>query len=218
MSESRLDRKAFLSVLGRAGAGTCMCGAVLGARAAIADGWQAQPRETATAAPSAPGDKTAARAVKRMEFVDGWVPRFFRVIDTELDEPTRRRLMAANGKACFSAYRPELGPRPAPATREQVAAWVEQRGKAAGYSMDGETIFMEFAGSAETGQASPANVCLCPAAEAQGVKTLSPTFCWCSVGYVKEMHERAFGRPVKVELLESVLMGHPRCRFRMTLA
>lgn len=29
-----------------------------------------------------------------MEFVDSWVPRFFTVIDAELDEPTRRRIMA----------------------------------------------------------------------------------------------------------------------------
>ncbi len=84
--------------------------------------------------------------------------------------------------------------------------------------MDGDAIVMEFLGSAETGQASPEGVCLCPTAEAQGPKRISPTFCWCSVGYVKEMHERVFGRPVRVELLESVLMGHARCKFRITLA
>lgn len=73
-------------------------------------------------------------------------------------------------------------------------------------------------GSAETGQPSPEHVCLCPAAEAQGAGKLSPTYCWCSVGYVKELHERVFGRPVNVELVQSVLMGHPRCRFLITLA
>jgi predicted hydrocarbon binding protein len=32
------------------------------------------------------------------------------------------------------------------------------------------------------------------------------------------MHERMFGKPVAVELVDSVLRGAPRCRFRITLA
>jgi hypothetical protein len=150
--------------------------------------------------------------------VDTWVPRFFRVLDAELDEATRRRIMAANGKACFSAYQPDLKPRPEPASRERVAAWVASRGAARGYAMDGDAVILEYVGSAETGNASPEGVCLCPTAEAQRAGSITPTFCWCSVGYVKEMHERVFGRPVSVELQQAVLMGHPRCRFRITLA
>ena len=82
--------------------------------------------------------------------------------------------------------------------------------------MDGDSVVLQYMTSAETGQASPEGICLCPTAETQRAKVISPTFCWCSVGYVKEMHDRIFGRPVKVELIESILMGHPRCRFRIT--
>jgi len=214
-----IDRKRFMSVLGRAGAGTCMCGAVLGAGLACAATIDTRPQESkrASAPQAKPGDISSTRAVKRMEFVDVWLPRFFRAMDAQLDEPTRRRVMAANGKACFSEYRPDLKRRAQPATREEIAAFVARRGKAGGYSMTGDTIVFEYTGSAETGQASPEGVCLCPVAEAQRAKRMSPTFCWCSVGYVKEMHERVFGRPLNVELVQSVLMGHPRCRFRITL-
>lgn len=223
MSGEKLDRKEFIIALGRASAGTCMCGAVLGMQAAFADEPPkpvdpAKPAEPAAAPQTTPGDVSAARAAKRMEFVDGWVPRFFKVVDEHLDEPTRRRLMAANGKACFSAWATNMPRRAEPATPERVAAWVRERGPSAGYSMEGDVILFEYAGSAETGQSSPERVCLCPTVEAQSVKTMSPTYCWCSVGYVKEMHERIFGRAVNVELTQSVLMGHPRCRFRMTLA
>ena len=219
MVRDTVGRKEFMTMLGRAGVGTCMCGAVLSAQRAIGaePGTEPQQNKPAPAPETRPGEKTTARAAKRMEFVDTWVPRFFAVLDAELDEPTRRRIMAANGKACFSAYRPDLKPRPEPASRETIAAWVAQRGKARGYSMDGDAIVMEYVGSAETGQASPEGICLCSTAEAQGAKRISPTFCWCSVGYVKEMHERVFGRPVKVELVQAVLMGHPRCRFRITV-
>jgi hypothetical protein len=153
-----------------------------------------------------------------MEFVDGWVPRFFRVVDEQLDEPTRRRLMAANGKACFCAWAPDAKRRPEPASPERIEQWVKERGPTSGYSMKDGVVAFEYVGSAETGQAAPEGVCLCPAVEAQSAATMSPTYCWCSVGYVKEMHERIFGRPVDVELTQAVLTGHPRCRFRITLA
>jgi hypothetical protein len=32
------------------------------------------------------------------------------------------------------------------------------------------------------------------------------------------MHERTFGRPVQVQLVDSVLKGAKRCKFRITVA
>ncbi len=220
MAGETMDRKEFLATLGRIGAGACMCGAVVGMRTA----WGAEtPKadgsaKSAEAPPSVPGEKTPARAVKRMEFVDGWVPRFFKVMDEHLDEPTRRRIMAANGRACFCAWSPDAQRRPEPASPERIAKWVNDRGPASGYSMRDGVIHFEYVGSAETGKSSPDHVCLCPTVEAQSAKTMSASYCWCSVGYVQEIHERVFGRPVNVELVESVLRGNPRCRFRITLA
>jgi len=222
MAGNKMDRKEFMATLGRTGARVCMCGAVLGMTAASrADSPEPDtPGEAGNTVgeppPSKPGEKSAARAVKRMEFVDTWVPRFFQVVDEQLDEPTRKRLMAANGKACFCAWAPDLPRRPEPATPERIAAWVAGRGRAAGYWMDGAAVVFEYVGSAETGESSPENICLCPTVEAQDATTMSPTYCWCSVGYVKEMHERVFGRPVEVELVHSVLMGDTRCQFRIT--
>jgi hypothetical protein len=223
MTAEKIDRKELMTALVRTGIGTCMCGAVVGMRAAF--GAQtpkpANPDEAKKAAelqPTSPGEKSLARSAKRIEFVDGWVPRFFQVIDQHLDEPTRRKLMAANGKACFCAWAPDQPRRPQPVTPERIAQWVSGLDKARGYSMDGDAVISEYTGSAETGHPSPEGVCLCPAVEAQSAKTMSPTFCWCSVGYVKELHERVFGRPVNVELTKSVLMGAKRCRFRITLA
>ncbi len=224
MAVDRLDRKAFIATLGRVGVGTCMCGAALAMQDALGEEIpkKAKPASKAPPAPAPadtkPGEKSVARAAKRMECVDAWMPRFFKVLDEHVDEPTRRRLMAANGKACYSAFRPDQKPRAEPATRERIAEWVATRGKDEGYRMEGDVITTEFTSSAETGKDSPEHICLCPAAESQSSKTISPTFCWCSVGYVKEMHERVFGRPVNVELVESVLLGQPRCKFKITLA
>lgn len=213
MDRDSIDRKTFVRLLGRAGVGTCLCAAALGAEAA------AQPQENAAQAPPPKrGVASAERAAKRMEFVDVWVPRFFSILDAQLDEPTRRRLMVANGTACFTGSRSDMTRRPEPATREQMGAWVAERGQGRGYRMEGDTIVFEYDTAAMAGKAGSAPVCLCPTAEAQTGKRMSPTFCWCSAGYVKEMHERAFGRPMNVELTGSVLMGQPRCSFRITVA
>jgi hypothetical protein len=168
-----------------------MCGVVLGEPVGTVDEVDRRSRVDAPqAAEIGSGESVAARSARRMEFVDGWVPRLFSLIDSELDEPTRRRIMAANGRACFAANQPHVSRRATPATLEEIRAWVAQRSKAG---------------------------CLCPAAEAQTPRTISRNYCWCSVGYVKEMHERVFGRQVDAELLQSVLRGDPSCRFRITI-
>ena len=206
MTHRPLDRKAFLATLGKAGA--CMCAAAAGMRTAIAG----------QAAATKPGDKTTERAAKRMEFGDGWVRRFFEAVDQTLDEASRERLMVANGKSCFAAYAGPQKKEPAPDAVEKFMAWIGEQGKDKGYAYDGKVISFEFAGSAETGQAAPEGICLCPMVEAQKAGAFSPAYCLCSVGYVKEMHQRMLGKPVSVELVDSVLRGGKRCKFRLTIA
>jgi hypothetical protein len=208
MIHEPIRRKDFLATLGKGGAGLCLCAAAAGMREAFA-GQTAATR---------PGDKTTERAAKRMEFVDGWVGRFFEAVDKTLDEASRQKLMMANGRSCFAAYAGPPKKQPAPDALEKFTAWIAAQGKEKGYSIEGQVISFEFVGSAETGQASPEKVCLCPTAEAQKAGKISPTYCFCSVGYVKEMHERMLGRPVEVELVDSVLRGGKRCQFRMTVA
>jgi len=41
------------------------------------------------------------------------------------------------------------------------------------------------------------------------------SYCFCSVGWVKEMFEQALGRPVEVRLEASVLRGDEACRLRV---
>jgi predicted hydrocarbon binding protein len=43
------------------------------------------------------------------------------------------------------------------------------------------------------------------------------SYCYCSVGWVKEMFEQALGRPVEVDLEASVRRGDDTCRLRIQL-
>lgn len=58
--------------------------------------------------------------------------------------------------------------------------------------------------------------CMCPIVES-GPPGLSPTFCYCSTGYVKEAFERHIGKPVKVELLDSLKMEGKDCIFKLAI-
>lgn len=44
-------------------------------------------------------------------------------------------------------------------------------------------------------------------------QTISSTYCHCSKGFVKKFWEAVLERPVRVELLRSVMSGAPDCRF-----
>ena len=205
MGETGMDRKELLASVGKLGVAGCLC--AFGAARVLAD----EGQETA------PGAATAARAVKRMQFSDGWIRRFMNVLDETLEEPTRARVMASNGRACFREWMASEGRTITPVPFETWAERVKARPPDGSLRVDGNVIYFEYTGSAETGGAAPERVCLCPMVESKPTG-LSRTYCQCSVGYVREMHEQKFGRPVRVELLDSVLYGGARCRFKITVA
>ncbi len=204
MDETTLDRKQLFASAGKAGLATCLC--ALGASRLLAE-------ETPQ---TAPGAATAARAVKRMEFSDAWVRRFMGVLDETLDPETHRKVMTANGRSCLRGWLASEGRTITPVPFETWAERVKARPSDGSLRVEGNVIHFQYNASAETGGASPEGVCLCPMVESKPAG-LSRTYCQCSVGYVKEMHERKFGRPVTVELLGSVLHGDKRCTFRITV-
>ena len=53
--------------------------------------------------------------------------------------------------------------------------------------------------------------CFCPLRREGFVSV--PNFCSCSVGWIKEVFETASGRPVRVELEQTIGRGDPVCKF-----
>ena len=202
-----MNRKEFLASMGLCGVGGCTC--ILGRSASSLF---AQEAKTET-----PQPPKKPRSQERMEFAEKWVTRFFDVFDANLDPETRKKIMMANGRVCFLEWIKDTKQQIKPVTLEDFAARVKSNVKDDTYRIDGNTVYMQYTWSAETGQSSKEGACLCPLVESKPAG-LSPTYCLCSVGYVKVMHEMRFGRPVEVELLDSVLRGGKRCRFKITLA
>jgi hypothetical protein len=212
MADTSMNRKEFLRGIGKACACSCVCAIATSLGSATA---QDNTKQTENKTEGATAKK--ARSQERMEFTEKWAVRFFGVLDANLDAPTRKKIMMANGKACLLAWQKETNqkPRTKPLSLEGFAKRVKEKGDR-DYQIEGNVIFFQYNAAAETGLPSPENHCLCPMVETNPA-CLSPTFCLCSLGYVKEMHEQMLAKPVEVELLSSVLRGDPRCRFKITL-
>ncbi len=63
--------------------------------------------------------------------------------------------------------------------------------------------------------------CHCPfAREAirSGLPEISPLWCYCSAGFTKHPYEQILGQKLDIEILESVLGGSDRCRFKIPLS
>ncbi len=155
------------------------------------------------------------RSETRMKFAESWIKRFVQVLDTELDTTTARKVMQANGRTCFLDWLDHGGPKIKPITLEDYANEAKERTDGA-VEVEGNTIYFQYMAAAETGRASDEGACLCPLVETKP-EGLSETYCQCSVGYVKQWFDMLFEKSVTVELLDSVLRGGPRCRFKITV-
>lgn len=208
-----MERKQFLGRSLRLAAGIGLGCPCLGRADETAAAAGPQPSAPATAGPCprTAGDYAHATTFEqRAEFGKTWAARFLRVMDERLDETTRQGLMEANGRACaMGGYGP-----PDPAKQvgvDDFVAGLAQHVGSENARREGDVVYFNYKGN-PAGLRVADGYCLCPLVE-DGPADLSPTFCHCSVGYVAYMFERNIGRPVRVELLESLRSGGKACRF-----
>lgn len=207
MKMHTMNRKKFLSSFGKWSACSCFCAAAGG----LDRVWAQETAESATSNPS------ESRAVKRVEFAENWLRRFFGVLDRTLDEETRKKIMMTNGKICYQEWIKSTGRERKTLTLEQLSSWAKDNAKDDSIRVEGNVIYFQFTSAAETGQPAPEGGCLCPLVESKPAG-LSSTYCLCSVGYVKEMYDQLLQKSVDVELVDSVLKGGKRCKFKITLS
>jgi predicted hydrocarbon binding protein len=107
--------------------------------------------------------------------------------------------------------------KPGPEVLDNVLKYWQQIGEKE-IRREGNIIYYQY-GKAHVspyGLSIADGLCLCPLVESLD-KTLSKTYCQCSAGYVKELFERLVGKPVEVEVLESLRSGGKICRFKIEI-
>lgn len=70
---------------------------------------------------------------------------------------------------------------------------------------------------AETDEEKRKAYCFCPLIRDHLDKGMPVTFCYCGAGWYRQQWEGALGRPVRIEIVKSLLKGDDRCTFAIYL-
>ncbi len=176
------------------GVGICGCG-VLGLLVPLA----ARADDTAVTAAAAPVDPEMLK--QQLEGARERFARLLSVMEEQLDDASRGKILQGLGSQCaqdygpfFNKYRGDL-----PGFLEKIkTAWVEHA------EYDEKTGILRTVGK-------PAP-CACPLVK---MGRTTADFCDCSRGWTQAAFSTVMGRPVTVEIEESVLRGGSRCSFRI---
>jgi predicted hydrocarbon binding protein len=125
------------------------------------------------------------------------------VLDRNLDEQSRRSVMEACGRRCIGSSTLEKV-RHIRKAAQDVDDLLLRLNKAriggGDLKREGDIILVTY------------SRCYCGSVS-RTRERFSPTYCYCSCGYCRQLFETALGRPVEVELLGSVIQGDDSCRF-----
>jgi hypothetical protein len=185
-----IDRKRFLTASWRVGC--CALVGLAGIDVASADAMQRAP-ET----PPADPDK---------QFIQDWLTDLLNQVDATLDEPAKAKLLGGCGRACFERFAFKRAW--AEEGRGDVEKLIAALQKNFDVRRDGRQVHIRY-GVTSKG-------CYCPAAKYRAPKP-NDLHCYCSRGTHQAVWETALGRPVQVEIVESVRRGGKTCHFVVTL-
>jgi predicted ArsR family transcriptional regulator len=176
------------------GAGICGCG-VLGLLAPLA----ARAEDTVAPAAAAPEDVELLK--QQLEGARERFAMLLTIMGEQLDDATRNKILQSLGSQCsqpyaafFNKYRGDLQ-----GFLDKIkTAWVER------------TEYDEKSGILRViGKPAP---CACPLAKTGRTPV---EFCDCSRGWNQAAFSTVLGRPVSIQIEESVLRGGTRCSFRI---
>jgi hypothetical protein len=152
----------------------------------------------------AAGQSTAqpSEADREREFVKNWLTDLFDTIDSELDQATKVRLMAGCGQGCFR--------------RHQFKTDIARLGKG-----NLENLLQAYKKNFEVWQegdrvhvryGTVVKQCYCPAARYHPARP-NDIHCECTRATHQAIFETALGRPISVEVIESLRRGGKTCHF-----
>jgi hypothetical protein len=151
-------------------------------------------------------DEKYKNLLQEKEFIQNWLTDLISTIETELDEPTRVKLLAGCGQGCFKRHKfksdiAEKGKgdldKLIEAYKNNFEVWKE-----------GNTVHIRY------GEVSQG--CYCPAAKFRPAKP-NDLHCECTRATHQTIFETALGRPIEVKILESVRRGNKTCHFFATV-
>lgn len=125
------------------------------------------------------------------------------LLDREVESKTRKEIMEACGRRCIgdSILRKALRLKGQAAHLEDLLVRLNEAHIGGGHlRLEGNVICAEY------------HKCYCGSVSTTKER-FSPTYCRCSCGWFRLLFETILGKPIKVDLLGSIIQGDSHCRF-----
>jgi predicted hydrocarbon binding protein len=133
-----------------------------------------------------------------------WINSLMQSLDAQVDEETRAKILENCGRNCIS--RSFIAKAQAlKKNAKDMDDFLENLGRTWKHlQRKGEAVYVMY------------DKCYCPLVRDHKDK-LSPTFCNCSRGWIKELFESILNKPIEVKLEKSIKQGDEICRFKLSL-
>ena len=212
-----MDRKEFLKKSMQIG--LCCCGAMMGFGRGLsrAQGRPLSERDWIGDLERKMIAGSETPAWRKVEKSGAWIKDLMDNMDGLLDAETRTKLLQATGRSCYiRAFGVASEEKSAAEDVTRTLNALEKGGSEVTREGDRTIIIYRWGREHQnpTGLIMKDGYCMCPVVES-GPPDLSPTYCLCSTGYVKEIFERLTGATANVTLLESLKGGGRDCVFRI---
>jgi predicted hydrocarbon binding protein len=132
-----------------------------------------------------------------------WVVNLLDTLDKEVDEKTRVKILESCGRKCIGA-----------GFLKKVEA-IGKKSKSTEDFLEGLGKVWKHLHVGKDGVFVVYEQCYCSLVKGSEVK-VSPSFCNCSVGWIRELFETGLGKSVKVEKLGTIKQGNKQCKFKIT--
>jgi len=148
-----------------------------------------------------------------------WVMAAMERLDDLVDETTRNRIMRHCGHNCSQEYQEviQFAKDRFQQSRDLsdfLASESKSRFPGTRLWREGDVIYQIYDPASFV---EPVRCYCCLLKNLPSDERISMTYCHCSEGFIKSYWEEVLGRPVRVEVLESVVSGGKECRFAIHL-
>jgi len=133
-----------------------------------------------------------------------WIKSLITALQTELDEKTQAKILENCGRNCIT-HSFILKAKTCKKNAKNQKEFLDKLSKVwKSLHLEGNNVYVVY------------EKCYCPLVKEYPEK-LSPTWCNCSRGWIKELFESALGKSIDVKLEKSIKQGDNICKFRVQL-
>jgi len=136
------------------------------------------------------------------EFTKNWMEDLFDSMYKELDEATRVKVMAGCGRGCYRRF--QFKQDIAKQGKGSVEALIEAYKKNFEVWREADLVHIRYG--------AVSKLCYCPAARYHPAKP-HDMHCECTRATHQTMFETALGRPIQVDIVDTLRRGGPTCHF-----